>query len=260
MAATVRAKTDARGVATVTLARAEKHNALDAATMDALTAACTALAAAPGLRAVVLAAEGPTFCAGGDLGWMRAQAAAAPADRAAEAARLAAMLAAVAALPVPVIARVQGPAWGGGVGLLCACDLAIGTPAVRWALTEARLGLIPAVIAPHVLARLGPAARPAMLTARTAGAAEALACGLLSDLVEPAALDAAVAAAVDDVLRCAPGALAAAKALLARLDAGVAAGAAGFCTAALAERWQSAEAAAGIAAFFARRPPPWAGG
>jgi methylglutaconyl-CoA hydratase len=250
---------DARGVACVTLRRAGRHNALDAAIMDGLTAAAARLGADPGVRAVVLEAEGETFCAGGDLGWMRAQVEGGAEARGVEARRLAGMLAALNACPKPLIARVQGNAFGGGVGLISVCDIAVGVTGARFALTETRLGLIPATIAPYVLARIGAAAmRRHALTGSRFGAGEAVALGLLSAAVDPADLDEAVAAEVDAALAAAPGAIADTKALIARLAAPVTSEMVEASIAALAARWETAEAAEGIAAFFARTPPPWA--
>ena len=256
---TVRLETDARGVATLTLARAGKHNAMDAAMIDELRTAADTLTAQAGLRAAVLVAEGPSFCAGGDLGWMRAQMHADRETRMAEARRLAEMLGALDALPVPLIARIEGQAYGGGIGLISVADVALAARPGRFALTETRLGLIPATIAPYVLARLGAArAREVFATARPFDAAEGVRLGLISRAVAPEEMEAAVEAEIAPVLDCAPGAVAAAKALQRRLCGRVGAEEIEATVTALADRWESAEAAAGIEAFFARRQPPWA--
>ncbi len=256
-AATIRLTTDARGVATLTLARPEKHNALDAAMIGEIRAACDALAAAPP-RAMVLAAEGESFCAGGDLGWMRAQMRASREARMAEARALAEMLEALDTLPLPVVARVQGQAYGGGLGLLAVADIAIAAEGARFGLTETRLGLIPATIAPYVLARTGARARGAFLTASRFGAGEAMALGLLAKAVPPEELDAAVEAEIAPCLKAAPGAVAAAKALARGLVPRPDRAALEASVVALADRWETAEAAEGIAAFFEKRPPSWA--
>lgn len=249
---------DARGVARVTLRRAERHNALDAGMMDGLTAAAGRLGADPGVRVVVLAAEGESFCAGGDLGWMRAQVEGGPEARAREARRLAGMLGALDALPKPLIARVHGNAYGGGIGLISVCDIAIGVTGVRFALTETRLGLIPATIAPYVIARIGPAQmRRHALTGGKFGPNRAVAIGLLSWSVEPADLDRTVEEEVEAALVAAPGAVAETKALIARLAVPVTPAMVEESTAALAARWESDEAREGIDAFFARVSPPW---
>lgn len=256
---TVRVEVDARGVATVTLARPEKHNAMDAAVLDALAGAAERLGADEGVRVVVLASEGATFCAGGDLGWMRAQMEADAEARAREARRLSGMLAAWDGLPKPVVARVQGNALGGGVGLLAVCDIAVGAERAVFAMTETRLGIIPATIGPYVLARIGePAARRLMLSARRIGAAEAREVGLLARVVAAEGLDAVVDEEVAALLDCAPGAVADAKALIRALRPS-APGALEASVAALVARWDTEEAREGVRAFFERREPPWRG-
>jgi methylglutaconyl-CoA hydratase len=251
---------DARGVATLTLARPERHNALDETLIAALTAAAARIGADPAVRAVILAGEGPSFCAGGDLAWMRAQADADRAGRIAAARRLAALLAALDGLPKPLVARVHGPAYGGGVGLLAVCDAAVAADTAVFALTEVRLGLIPATIAPYVVGRLAPAAtRRLFYSGRRFGAAEAEAAGLLARVVPADALDAAVEEEVAPYLSAAPGAIAAAKRLARSLSTPVDEAVVARTVEALADTWEGPEAAEGIAAFFARRPPPWAG-
>lgn len=255
---TLRIETDARGVATLRLARPEKHNALNATMIGELTTAAGRLGRDPAVRAIVLAAEGESFCAGGDLGWMQAQMAADGPTRAAEATRLAMMLQALNTCPKPLIGRVQGNAFGGGVGLMAVCDVAIGASTARFGLTETRLGLIPATIGPYVLARMGEAmARRVFMSARLFDAEEALTLGLLARAVPPGSLDAAVEAEVAPYLSCAPGAVAEAKALARRLGPRIDAEVISASVDALVRRWESAEAAEGIAAFFAHRAPAW---
>lgn len=255
---TITVDTDARGVARLTLNRPEKHNALSQQMMAEITQAAQALGTDAAVRAVVLTGAGATFCAGGDLGWMRAQMQADNATRAAGARQLAHMLRALNDLPQPLIGRVQGPAYGGGVGLLAVCDLAIAVDSARFGLTETRLGLIPATIGPYVLARMGEgAARQVMLSARIFGAAEAQRLNLLAQVVAADALDAAVEAEVAAVLACAPGAVAATKAMIRSLGPPLDDRVIEASIAALVARWQSPEAAEGIGAFFARRPPAW---
>ncbi len=151
---------DKRGVATLTLDRADVHNAFNAELIAALTQRFERLVDAPP-RVLVLAGSGRSFSAGADLGWMRGMAEAGEDENRADAERLAAMFRALDALPCPVIARVHGPAFGGGVGLVACCDMAIAATDARFGLTEVRLGLIPATIAPFVLARIGAAAAAA---------------------------------------------------------------------------------------------------
>ena len=255
---TITLDTDARGVARLMLNRPERHNALDTVLISELTKAAEQLGRDTAVRVVVLAAEGPTFCAGGDLGWMREQMEADAAARASEARRIAGMLRALDTLPKPRVAEVQGAAYGGGVGLLSVCDVAVGVEGAAFAMTETRLGLIPATIGPYVLARIGAAAaRRLMLPSRRFGAEEALDMGLLTRVVPPEARRAAVEEEVGLLLACAPGAVAAAKRLIRTLGGGVDPGMVEASIAALVERWESEEAREGIAAFFERRDPPW---
>ena len=202
---TITLDADRRGVTRLTLNRPERHNALDAVLISELTEATERLGQDPAVRVVVLAAHGPTFCAGGDLGWMREQIEADSAVRGAEARRIAAMLRALDTLPKPLVAEVQGPAYGGGVGLLSVCDVAVGVGSATFAMTETRLGLIPATIGPYVLARIGvAAARRLMLSSRRFGAEEAVELGLLIRVVPPEALRETVEAEVELLLACAP--------------------------------------------------------
>ncbi len=256
---TLRLTTDPRGVATLTLARPEKRNAMSAQMIAEITQAAQALATNPSVRVVILAADGDSFCAGGDLAWMQDQMAADGPTRAAEARKLAMMLAALNTLPKPLIGRVQGQAYGGGIGLMSVCDVAIGVPEARFGLTETRLGLIPATIGPYVVARMGAAnARRVFASARIFGADEAVQLNLLARIAPIGEMDGAIEAEVAPYLSCAPGAVAEAKALIRTLqplptDADIEAS-----IAALVTRWESPEAAAGINAFFAKEKPDWA--
>lgn len=251
---------DARGVATLTLARADKLNALSQAMIDALTQAAARIAADRRIRVVVLAAAGPTFCAGGDLGWMRDQMAADTPTRRAAATSLAQMLGALDSLPQPLIGRIQGNAFGGGVGLACVCDVAIGVQTAKFGLTETRLGLIPATIGPYVLARIGAArARRVFLSGRVFGADEAVALDVLARAVAADALDDAIAAEVAPYLSCGPEAVAAAKAYARSLGPVIDAAVIARSVDALIACWDGAEAAEGIAAFFDKRAPDWSG-
>lgn len=257
---TIRIESDARGVATLWLNRPEKHNALSAVMIEDLTDAAGRLGGDPAVRAVILTGEGESFCAGGDLGWMREQMAADGSTRAREATKLAMMLNALNLLPKPLIARVQGNAFGGGIGMMAVADVAIGAASARFGLTETRLGLIPATIGPYALARMGEAmARRVFMSARLFGAEEAVTLGLLARAVAPDDLDAAVEAEVAPYLACAPGAVAEAKALTRRFGPKIDEAAISASIAALVERWESDEAKEGIAAFFDRRKPVWAG-
>ena len=255
----IRIETDARGIAQLTLATPDRHNVLSAEMIGALDEAADRLGADPAVRVVVLQAEGDSFCAGGDLGWMRAQMAADARARRAAAQALAGMLGKLNRLPKPLIGRIHGAAYGGGVGLACVCDVAIAAEGARFGLTETRLGLIPATIGPYVVARMGEAAsRQVFYSGRRFGAEEAARLGIVARVVAPEDLDAAVEAEATPYLDCAPGAVAAAKALALRLG-----GAAGqeeidASVEALVAQWEGAEAPEGIAAFFERRKPSWA--
>lgn len=255
---TIRLECDARGVATLTLARPDKHNALDAAMIGELAEVASRIAADPAIRAVVLTGAGESFCAGGDLGWMRAQMAADRATRIGEALSLARMLEALDELPKPLIARVNGQAYGGGIGMISVCDAAVAATGAKFGLTEVRLGLIPATISPYVVARLTPPrAREVFFSGRIFDAAEALRVGLVTRAVAPGDLDAAVEAEVAPYLAAAPGAVAAAKALVRRFAPPIGEAELQATATALADQWETPEAVEGIAAFFDRRPPAW---
>jgi methylglutaconyl-CoA hydratase len=250
---------DTRGVARLVLNRPEKHNTLSATMIAELTEAAARLGGDASVRAVVLAAEGASFCAGGDLSWMRAQIDGGPVMRREGALALARMLNALDTLPKPLIGRVQGQAFGGGIGMMSVCDLCIGVGGARFGLTETKLGLIPATISPYVVARIGAAAaRRHFMAARLFDSAEAHRIGLLHAVVSPEELDAAVEAEVAPILACAPGAVADAKALVARLGPQVDEALISDTADLLIRRWESPEAAEGIAAFFGKRPPAWA--
>ncbi|GAB4383586.1 crotonase/enoyl-CoA hydratase family protein [Albidovulum sp.] len=251
---------DDRGIARLTLDRPEKHNALSARMIAELTEAAGRLGRDPAVRAVVLTGAGASFCAGGDLNWMREQMAADAPTRAKAARALALMLNALNSCPKPVIGRVQGNAFGGGVGMIAVCDVAIGVASARFGLTETRLGLIPATIGPYVLARMGEAmARRVFMSARLFGAPEAVTLGLLARQVPAEELDAAIEAEVAPYLACAPGAVAEAKALARRLGPRIDETVIADSIEALVRRWESPEAREGIAAFFDRRDPAWKG-
>ena len=255
---TIRIARDERGIATLWLARPDKHNALSAPMIDELTRAAAQLGADDGVRAVVLAAEGQSFCAGGDLAWMRAQIEADADTRRAGARALAMMLHGLNALPKPLIARVQGNAFGGGIGMISVCDVAIAATGARFALTETRLGLIPATIGPYVVARMGEdKARRVFMSGRVFGADEAVALNLLAARHAPEALDAAIEDEIAPYLQTAPKAVAAAKRLARRLGPPINAGVIEHSIEALVAVWEDDEARHGIEAFFAKEKPRW---
>ena len=245
----------------VVLDRSERHNAFDDTIVAGLSAALERLAADGAVRVVGLRAEGKSFSAGADLAWMGRMAEGTAADNLADARLLAAMLRSLADLPKPTIARVQGPAYGGGVGLIAACDIAVAVDSATFALSEVRLGLIPSVIAPHVVAAMGARqARRYMLTAERFSAAEAMASGLIHQVVSADDLDEAVGRLVRDLACGGPRALDEAKALV-RAVAGRPMDAALIDDTAqrIARVRASAEGREGVAAFLEKRPPAWRG-
>ena len=255
---TITLETDARGVATLTLNLPDKHNALAPQMIADLHAAANALAGDGSVRVVVLTGAGKSFCAGGDLAWMREQFTATREQRIAEARKLALMLGALNELPKPVIGRINGQAYGGGMGMISICDVAVAAEGAKFGFTEARLGLIPATISPYVLARMGEGmARRVFASARLFGAEEARDLGLVAKVVAPEALDEAVEAEIAPYLACAPGAVAASKRLARSLGPEIAPETIERTIAALADSWDQPEAHEGVSAFFERRKPNW---
>lgn len=250
--------TRARDVVTVALARPEARNALSGAMLAELTRAFEDLARDASVRVVVLAGQGKDFCAGGDLGDMQRLGAASAEENRADARRLAAAFRAIDAFPRPVVARVQGNVFGGGAGLVAACDVAVVSDDVRMAFSEVRLGIVPAVISPYVVRRIGPSnARRLFLTGERFGATESVALGLAARAVPSGELDAAVSAVVAELLRGSPDAQRRIKLLLEAV-AGLPVEAANERTPDfIAEARASAEGQEGLAAFHAKRKPAW---
>ncbi len=255
---TISIDVDARGIATLTLERAEKHNSMSSQMIADLTEAAERLGSDPAVRVVVLTGAGKSFCAGADLGWMKEQMAADAATRGAEARKLAEMLGALDRMPKPLIGKVNGQAYGGGLGMMSVCDVAVGVDSAKFAFTEAKLGLIPATIGPYVVARMGAArARRVFMSARVFGAAEAVDLGLLAKAVPAGELEAAVEAEVVPYLNCAPGAVARSKALIAQLEPRVNDAVVAMTIEALVDAWEGDEAPEGVSAFFEKRKPRW---
>lgn len=249
------------GVGIITLNRPDRHNAFDGQTVGELIQALAGMAGDSTVRVVILSSAGKSFCAGADLDWMRTAARWTSAENEADARILAEMLHRLATLPKPTVARVQGPAYGGGVGLIAACDIAVATFDAQFALSEVRLGLIPATIAPHVVAAIGERhARRYMLTAERFSAAEAYRLGLIHEMVpDEAALDQALGVIIDALLGNGPGALTECKDLIRTvvhhpLDAALIADTARR----IARVRASEEGRQGIAAFLEGRQPNWA--
>jgi len=249
-------------VATVMLNRPEIHNAFDETLIAALTATFVSLDDNDEVRAVVLAGAGKSFCAGADLNWMKRMAAFGKEENLADANALAAMLRALYALSKPTIARVGGAAYGGGVGLVACCDIAIGVEGAKFSLSEVKLGLVPAVISPYVIAAIGlRQSRRFFVSGEIFDATVAARIGLLHECVAADQLDAAVDRVVHFLGKGGPLAQAEAKQLALRV---------GGVTRESAERLDvenakliahlrvSAEGQSGLAAFLEKRAPDWA--
>lgn len=244
------------------LQRPDVHNAFDATTIAELRTAFVMLGREepPALRAVILTGEGPSFCAGADIGWMRAAMSLDVEGNEADAMAMADMFEAVDVCPAPVIARVQGAALGGGMGLCAVADIVIAESGAKFGFTETRLGILPAVISPFVVAKIGEShARALFPGGRRFDAVRAQRIGLVHEVVEgEAALDAAVDAAVADLLAAGPTAARAAKAVI-REVRGLGHGSAKWHTARVIARQRvSGEAREGFAAFEEKRRPAWA--
>jgi methylglutaconyl-CoA hydratase len=231
----------------VAMARPEGRNAFDAALIDELAAA---FADVGDVRAVVLSGDGPSFSAGADVEWMRSSVDLSFDENVADALRLRAMLDAIDSCPAPVVGRVQGHALGGGCGLVACCDIAIAEPTVQFAFSEVKLGIVPAVISPFALAKIGPgAARRYFVTGERFSAAEALRIGLIHAVADD--LDDAVERVVAELLSSGPTAARAAK------DLARAPRSAEETAARIAEHRTSPEGQEGLRAFLEKRSPTW---
>ena len=246
-------------VATIWMNRPDLHNAFDETLITELTAACMALDDDNDVRVVVLAGRGKSFSAGADLNWMRRAANNGLDDNLNDARALAHMLRTLAEMKKPTIARVQGAALGGGMGLAAACDIAVASTKAVFATSEVKFGIIPSAISPYVLRAIG--ARQAtryFQSAERIDAARALAMGLVGEVVPAAELDAAIARLTEQLVSCAPDAQKAAKDLIAAVDGRPIDDAVSEETAQrIARRRATDEARDGIAAFLDKRPPAW---
>ena len=247
-------------VATLSMNRPDLHNAFDAALIQSLTETLSSLGADPAVRAVVLASTGPSFSAGADLQWMRSMASASQEENRIDSLALARLMRTLDELPKPTIARVQGAAFGGGVGLVACCDIAIAAEGARFGLTESRLGLLPAVISPYVIAAIGPRqARRWFATGEHFDATAAQQIGLVHQVVATDALDAAVQTQLNLLGKAGPVAAASAKVLVREVNAalgdrdGLDRANAGLIAALRA----SDEGREGLTAFLEKRPPRW---
>jgi methylglutaconyl-CoA hydratase len=250
-----------RGVARVTLARPEVRNALNAALIAELTATFASLAdeLADDLRAVVLAGDGESFCAGADVTWMRASLKLSVAQNEADATRLAEMLDAIDDCPVPVVARVHGAALGGGMGLCAVADIVVATADAAFGFTETQLGILPAVISPFVLARVGEGpARALFPTGERFDAERARQIGLVHEvLLDEAGVDERIVQILDGIRAAGPTAVRAAKAIIHDQRGLDGAERRSLTVQAIARQRTSAEGQEGLAAFLEKRPPSW---
>lgn len=250
---------DSRGVVTLTLNRPEKHNALDGATMGELDAALTNIASDAKARVAVLTGAGASFCAGADIGHMRSMLEMTEEQNVADALVLARLLRKLDEFELPLIARVNGNAFGGGVGLIACADIAIGATSAKFALTEVRLGIVPAAISPYVVEAIGSRhARRLFLTAAPFTANQATELGLLHFSAPPEQLDQLIGEQIDHLLRGGPAALRAAKQLVRRVADCHDREVLGTETARLLARLRvSPEGKEGLSAFLERRNSVW---
>jgi len=247
------------GIGRITLNRPDVRNAFDDALIASLTSAFAELNRDASVKVVVLGGNGPAFCAGADLNWMKRMAGYSYDENLRDARALAEMLATLDGIDKPTIARVHGPAFAGGTGLVAACDIAVGTPEAKFCFSEAKLGLSPATISPYVMRAIGArAASRYFLTAEVFDAAEALRIGMLSALVPTAQLDAAVDGLIQHLLGGGSEAHARIKDLIRQVTARPIDSALKSDTARrIAEIRASPEGREGIAAFLEKRKPSW---
>jgi methylglutaconyl-CoA hydratase len=250
----------AGAIAHVELGRPAVRNAFNAPLIAELHRAFDDLAAEPSVRAVVLSGAGTTFCGGADITWMRASLDLAREENLEDARAMSRMFRAIDRFPKPVVGRIQGAALGGGAGLVAVCDVAIASATTRFGFTETKLGILPAVISPFVLAKIGLShARALALTGERFDARRALAIGLVHEVVaEESDLDAAVARVTDEILTASPSAIAATKALFARVRESTYDNSLDITAAAIATQRTSPEGQDGLRAFLEKRPAAWA--
>ena len=248
----------AGAVVRLTLNRPEVRNAFDEEVIGALAEAGRSAASDRTVRAVVLAGSGRAFCAGADLDWMARAVAYTREENRRDAEDLARMLETLDTLPVPLVGRVHGAALGGGAGLVAVCDIVVAADDAAFGFTEVKLGIIPAVISPYVVHKIGPsAARELFLTGARFSAKRARRIGLVHAVVPSTELDEAVEAYVDELLTGSPDAITAAKALLREISGSRSADVMGLTTTRIAEQRVSAEGQEGMRAFLDKRKANW---
>jgi methylglutaconyl-CoA hydratase len=250
---------DPRGVASVTINRPEVLNAFDEELIGRISSAFERVDASPEVRIVILRATGRVFCAGADIGWMQRAAANVFEENLEDARRFAAMMATVARCRKPVIARIQGAAYGGGVGMACAADIAIASRRARFCVSEAKFGILPAVIGPYLINAIGlRQAQRLAVTCSVVDAAEALALGIIQQAVDESELDSAIERCVAELLQTGPLAQGSIKRLFGQLHVGPITSEVQELTAQTISNVRSGdEARAGFEAFVAKRAPPW---
>ena len=251
-------KTESRGLARIRLNRPEKHHAINALMIREMTEVLQGFKNEDHIRVLLLESSGPNFCSGGDLDWMRKQAETARADRIREAQSLADLFGLICWMPKPVIAKVQGNAYGGGVGLMAVADIVVALEGAKFALTETRLGLIPATIGPFVIRKLGGgAARSVFITGSTMDTERACQLGLVSVRAKKDELDILTEKEIAFALKAAPQAMALAKKLNLEWSGEDIKDQSRVAIEALADCWESKEGKEGIKAFFEKKPAPW---
>ena len=256
---TLHVTVDDRGVVDLCLNRPDVRNAMSGQMIAELADFAQTAGRDPNTRAIVLRGAGSVFCAGGDLTWMKAQINADRDTRRAEARKLAMALKALNEMPTPLIGKLHGGAFGGGVGLACICDVVVAEAETKFGLTETKLGLTPATISPYVVARMGEGmARRIFMSSRIFDAAEARTLGIIAHVVDADGLDAAVEAEVLPYLSAAPEAVGRAKALVRLLGPRIDEATINATIENLVEVWEGGEAKAGIEAFLTKTKPPWA--
>ncbi len=249
----------ARGLARVTLSRPELHNAFNEVVIENLTEAFRVVGGREDVRVVVLAGEGKSFCAGADVQWMKRMLGFSIKENEADASTMCDMLTAIRECPKPVIARVHGAAIGGGVGLTAACDLAAATANATFCLSEVKLGIVPAVISPFVMEKIGAGAmRRYALTAERFDAAAARRIGLVAEVFDSAdEMDAWIETVAGWLMKNGPAAIAVCKRLLREVHEADGNGARRLTIKTIAERRVSAEGQEGLTAFLEKREPRW---
>lgn len=255
---TIKTRVDDRGVGYLTLARPDVRNAMNGTMYDEARQIVKSFAESDSVRVVVLSGEGEAFCAGGDFKYQQSQNGRPREERIREAQKLASWLRELDFLEKPLIGRINGAAYAGGIGLVSTCDIAIGLKSQTFAVTEARIGMVPGMIAPYVVKRIGEAnARRLFLNAKPFSGEDAVTYGLLSMAVDDDELDAAVEKEIDLALRCSPKAIRTIKSLIRYVDRHNHDDNFVYTVDRVADMWDWEEATEGMASFFEKRLPNW---